>query len=393
MTLIGKPLDSKEVSDFTLHLYGNVSFDDNSSDIFDFELLPNGLINNHAGNTDGLRAAFAANSFPGVDRDFISNDDGVNDALNELGIVRAGDNLGTVASINGNFDGVDTFYITSRDLAVGFSVNDLSILNKDSLEVLDNLWVVGSITGRASVIKQDEVGRVIVAGTTILEAQGVKTQIARFENNVIDETFVVEVDNSINDLLVIDDNIYFVGEFSEVNGMTRNGLAAVDSDGNLLPWNPNAGSGAIVKSVDNIGSNIYFGGFFSTVGGVGRNNAAAVNTDNNLLSWNPNVNSLVADLVADGSTVYLIGSFTQVGGVGRNRAAAVNSTTGALLSWNPNLNSSCIDMAKFGSSIYMTGFLLLLMVEQPVIGLLPLMKMVIYYHGTLTLIIIQMILL
>ena len=92
---------------------------------------------------------------------------------------------------------------------------------------------------------------------------------------------------------------------------------------------------AITASPD--GARIYIGGDFTTVDGQTRNRVAALDaaTGELIAGWAPSVNSQVRTLAATNSTVYMGGSITAVGGVSRSRLAAVTASNAGLLPWAP----------------------------------------------------------
>ncbi|MGY1771715.1 PKD domain-containing protein [Blastococcus sp. SYSU D00813] len=92
---------------------------------------------------------------------------------------------------------------------------------------------------------------------------------------------------------------------------------------------------AVAASPD--GSRLYIGGDFTAVNGQTRNRVAAFDTATGGLvaGWSPSVSSQVRALAATNSTVYLGGSITAVGGVSRTRLAAVRASDGGLLPWAP----------------------------------------------------------
>ncbi len=92
---------------------------------------------------------------------------------------------------------------------------------------------------------------------------------------------------------------------------------------------------AVTASPD--GSRLYIGGDFTAVDGQTRNRVAAFDTATGALvaGFSPSVSSQVRALAATNSTVYLGGSITAVGGVSRTRLAAVRAADGGLLPWAP----------------------------------------------------------
>ncbi len=98
-------------------------------------------------------------------------------------------------------------------------------------------------------------------------------------------------------------------------------------------WAPttNAAVRAITTSPD--GSRVYVGGQFTQVNGVTRYRVAALNSTTGALitTWQPQVNGRVDGLAAKGNVVYIVGQFSDVSGSARARVAAVDATTGAVL--------------------------------------------------------------
>jgi hypothetical protein len=102
------------------------------------------------------------------------------------------------------------------------------------------------------------------------------------------------------------------------------------------------------------GSTLYAGGEFTTIGGTARNRLAAIDVNGTLGSWNPNANNAVSSLAISGSTVYAGGYFTTIGGIARNRLAAMD-VNGTLGSWNPDANNYVNTLAVSGSTVYAGG--------------------------------------
>lgn len=128
------------------------------------------------------------------------------------------------------------------------------------------------------------------------------------------------------------------GDFSSYNGVSRSGLVRVNTDGGLDTAFNSGGTGtgsfgivrALVLQAD---AKVVLGGSFTIYNGVSRNNIARVNTDGSLdTTFNPgtgadsSVDSLA--LQSDGR-ILLGGFFTSYNGVTRNKLARIN-TNGSL---------------------------------------------------------------
>jgi len=149
--------------------------------------------------------------------------------------------------------------------------------------------------------------------------------------------------------------VYVGGFISDINGVPRNNLAALDINGSLTQWAPVANSGVTALAVS--GSTVYAGGYFTNIGGVTRTRLAAFDAAGAgaLQAWNPVSDHITNALVVSGSTVYAAGPFTLIGGVSHNYLAAIDSTTGIAQSWNPNPNNQVSGLAISGSTIYFGG--------------------------------------
>lgn len=114
---------------------------------------------------------------------------------------------------------------------------------------------------------------------------------------------------------------------------------------------------AVAASAD--GSRVFIGGDFTTVDGVTRNRIAAFDTATGALvtNWKPSVSWRVKTIAVSGGTVYFGGSFGRVSGVDRLRLAAVAADSGTLLPWAPSVDGDvyAIDVADDGSKVYAGG--------------------------------------
>ncbi len=206
----------------------------------------------------------------------------------------------------------------------------------------------------------------------------------------------LDVNGTVKDLLITNDTLILVGEFTTVAGITRNRIAAVHLPSNtVLPWDPNAGS--TVFTVEVAGSRIHVGGVFSQMSGQARTYLARFDRTTGALLGAVNTDGPVHDIEAYGDKVYVGGSFSDfgpyqrfclgaldmtgnattwqgpsavVGGVRSilaegdtlylggdfdEHAAACDRITGTLLPWDPGCDEEVLDLMRVGSTIYMAG--------------------------------------
>ena len=105
---------------------------------------------------------------------------------------------------------------------------------------------------------------------------------------------------------------------------------------------------------------VVIGGFFNWVNGVARNNLARINTDGTVdEKWNPEPDRLIHILVATPDAVFAAGSFALIGGQPRNALAKLNSVTGeADALWNPSPPDEPVEIhctTYYGTRLYVGG--------------------------------------
>jgi len=163
-------------------------------------------------------------------------------------------------------------------------------------------------------------------------------KIARLNaDGTLDTAFAPSIslyDSVYTDSLVLrpDGNILIGGDFSKVNGISRNGIARLNSDGSLdMSFNPGTGASSDVGSVAlQPDGKVLIGGNFYSVNGTSRYGIARLNSDGSLdENFNPGkgVYSLSVNAVAlqsDGK-ILIGGDFTSVNDVSRNRIARLNA--------------------------------------------------------------------
>jgi hypothetical protein len=176
-----------------------------------------------------------------------------------------------------------------------------------------------------------------------------------------------EANGRVNAVAYLGGTVYLGGSFSQVDGTTRNGLAACDAaSGNLLTWNPNANGVVRALKVSPAGTRVYVGGDFSAVGGAARSRVAALNpTSGAAFGWSPYVNDSVKSVTTSnsGATVYVGGDFDSAEGAGRRHLAAFGATSGNLTSLKPTISNGAgnfatvltMDVSADGNTLYFAG--------------------------------------
>lgn len=197
----------------------------------------------------------------------------------------------------------------------------------------------------------------------------------------------------------------YVGTGYSIGGATRNRLASIDGKtGAATDWNPNANGVVYAMALD--GGSLYVGGDFTNIGGVDRQKIAAIDSTSgkvdvlpnvavdsvayvgalsiggdtlymagvfcnaewvcaplaaidipsgNFTDWRPNVDGSVSALLALDDVVYIGGMFFSVGDVPRNGLAAIDRTTGQATTWDPNPDYQPHTIATDGSKLYVGG--------------------------------------
>ena len=165
--------------------------------------------------------------------------------------------------------------------------------------------------------------------------------------------------NDVRTIVTDGVRMFVGGSFSLVGGFARRNLAAFDlNTGEALPWNPGT-NGAVTRLVSGDhaeGRRIYITGPFYDVDGQTRNGLAAVDAATGALSsWNPAPVGTVEALATSDSTVYAGGYFGEIGGQPRHFLAALDATSALLRPWNPQPSGPVLCLAKSGPTLYAGG--------------------------------------
>jgi PKD repeat protein len=173
----------------------------------------------------------------------------------------------------------------------------------------------------------------------------------------------VQINGIVYDQVIAGNRVYVTGEFTSArpagspagtNETPRSNVLAFDlTTGELVSsWAPslNAGGRAIVASAD--GSRVFVAGSFTQVNGVNRYRVAALDATTGALvpGWTPGTNARVSSLAISGDALYLGGIFTNVNNLSRTRLAAVSASTGALLGWAPTADAEVLALTAPAAS-------------------------------------------
>jgi uncharacterized delta-60 repeat protein len=181
-------------------------------------------------------------------------------------------------------------------------------------------------------------GKVLIAGDFTKVGGLSQNRIARLTSaGATDSSFNIGTgaNGPIRAMLVqTDGKILIGGDFTTYNGVTRNRIARLSSEGALdTTFNPSTGANAPVHAIALYESNILIGGEFTTFNGTARNRIARVTSTGILDSSfdssrgaNGTVHAIAIGNNYSYGNIYVGGAFTQFGGQTRNRLVMLDSS-------------------------------------------------------------------
>lgn len=201
------------------------------------------------------------------------------------------------------------------------------------------------------------------SGTNIVEHSRI---IKINSNGTVDAAFdPPAINGTVRALLLLGSDLYIGGDFTTVDGTTRNHLARLDSDdGDLDAGFSIAVTGGTSPTVHALevnsgGTRLYVGGLFTTVGSSSRSNIAEINLTTSAVdaSYNTGTNGAVRAIRITGNdnNLYIGGDFTTVGTKTRNRIAKVGTDDGVASSWNANADGTVHDIELITDGIITCG--------------------------------------
>ncbi len=223
-----------------------------------------------------------------------------------------------------------------------FTYHYIGRLNYDGS--LDNTFVPGSgadnpVYAIAETFDTNGNRKIVIGGSFVTVNLSPYAAIAQLNGDgTVDTTFNTTGANgtvyavqvySTNDVLN-GGKILIGGDFTSVNGVTRNYIARLNADGSLdTTFNPGAGPNGSVRAIAiQVDGNVVIGGLFTTVAGNPLNYIARLAPDGSVDPvFNPGVgaNGAVACIaIQEDQKIVLGGEFTQASGVTRNRLTRLN---------------------------------------------------------------------
>ncbi len=138
-------------------------------------------------------------------------------------------------------------------------------------------------------------------------------------------------DNTVFSLLMSGTDVYAGGQFTSFNGTTRNRIARLNTDGTIDAGFTPTGTGfdSLVDAMAFDGTDVYAGGDFTSFNGMSRNRIARLNTDGTLdTDFDPGTgfSSVVKSIAMDGLKPIVGGWFSSYRGSTQQDLARLNSS-------------------------------------------------------------------
>jgi hypothetical protein len=188
------------------------------------------------------------------------------------------------------------------------------------------------------------------------------TPLASAAPNSVPDQSTVQTNGTVYDVLTMGNRVYLGGSFTEVDGVRRDHLAAIDrTTGKLTSWAPRANGTVRTLGGSLKDGRVYAGGDFTDVNGLSRGHLVALSTARGgrvIRDWSPRTDSVVHALAVSGKRLYIGGAFSRVNGQTRTSLALLSRATGKLSNtWAPTADGTVRELtpSKDGTSIYAGG--------------------------------------
>lgn len=243
----------------------------------------------------------------------------------------------------------------------GTARNALAAL--DTTGTLDSTWApIVAAPGDVYDIKLSG-RRVYICGSfTTINTNNTRNRLAAIDTSGALIDWNPSANGTVWSLAISGSTVYAGGEFTSISNNTNlKYIVAIDTGGTPRNWS-SANNNGYVYAVAAAGSKVYAGGQFTNMGNLARSRIAVLDssTGNAIQAWNPNANDVVRALAVSGLTLYAGGEFTTIGGITRNGIAAIDGSTGVPTTWNPDAgfgaNTAVINaLALSGTTLYVGG--------------------------------------
>jgi uncharacterized delta-60 repeat protein len=283
--------------------------------------------------------------------------------LNADGSRDGGFNVGTGASdfvytttLQSNGKIIIGGYFTNYN---GKAINHVARLNTNgSLDETFNVGTGANSTVLTSAIQKD--GKIIIGGVFTYYDKIAANRIVRLNadgtRDISFKTGTGANNHIFATVLQSDGKIIIGGTFTEYNGISRNNIARLNTDGSLdETFNPGTGTNNYVYTVSvQKNGQMIIGGYFSTYNGVSINNIARLNTNGSLDgSFNVGLganNAVWTSAIETDGRIIIGGGFTSYNGTSSNRITRLNTDGSLDTLFNTNTGTAA------NNYVWTTGF-------------------------------------
>ncbi len=250
---------------------------------------------------------------------------------------------GTTLYLAGAFSQVDG---STRESLAAVNVNTGALLAFEGPDMNGQVWSI------------DLNGNTLAVGGSFTQVEGEAVnrlmELDVTTGDPSDRSF--NINSNVREVLYIGNTLNAGGDFTWVNNRVDSRIIEYNSSDLTRNDQRFDNINNTVHDMDLSGDILYFGGSFSTVQGQSRLRTAAVDlTENSILDFNPEANSTVEKMRVEGDLIYIAGSFTELGGETRRYIGAYDINLDQLTAWDPSANSTVFDMRLNGDQVIIVG--------------------------------------
>lgn len=263
--------------------------------------------------------------------------------------------------------GVQSIQVAGTTVYLGGYFTTVSGLSRPYLAAvsattgLPTTWTVSASSSVLALAIDTSTNTIFVAGTFNSVGASSRLGVARLSlagtGSVTAWTANINTFGYVQDLILSGTSLYMAGGFNTVNGVTREGVAAVNaSTGALLAWNPALSPGAFIYDLDIAGTTVYLVGYFDSVNLTARDGVAAVDaTTAAVLPWAPDTNSTPTTVTASSTGVFIGGYFNGMNGLPRDGFALLDNTTDKPWPFSFSLNGGTVNTIAVKDNVLYIG--------------------------------------